>query len=93
MSDSSNGAGSCSRGSKPQDYPSILILETPNIEDIARAIWQRQRDALHPNAIAHDVGWRDQSIPARYWDEFLLDAQAVLSLFYKEHIKRQHRRP
>jgi hypothetical protein len=61
-------------------------LALPNSEDIARAIWQRQRDALGPNAIAYSVEWRDRSMPSRFWNQFLLDADAVLSLFVKKHV-------
>jgi len=65
----------------PQIYPLILSSTLPSSEDIAKAIWRRQRDALGADAIAHNVEWRDQSMPAKFWDEFLLDANAVLSLF------------
>jgi len=71
---------------------SILTLETPNAEEIARAIWQRQHDALVSDAIFHNAKWRDQSIPSKFWDEFLLDAHAVLSLLYKKHIEYQNTR-
>ncbi len=83
MVKSPNRAASCSRYNEPRVHPSILSLETPKAEDIARAIWQRQRDALGPGAIAYNAEWRDQSIPSRFWDEFLLDAYAVLSLLYR----------
>ena len=73
--------------------PPILMLETPEVEDIARAIWQRQRDALGPDAIARDVEWRDQSIPAKFWNEFLRDAEAVLRLLHKKHIDYHDPRP
>ena len=79
--------------SEYQEYPSVLTLETPDLEDIARAIWQRQHEALSQNAITRDIDWRDQSLPSRYWDEFLLDASAVLSLLHREHIKYSEQRP
>jgi len=61
-------------------------LPLPNSEDIARAIWRRQRDALSPDAIAYKVEWGDRSMPSKFWNEFLLDADAVLSLFDKKHV-------
>ena len=76
-----------SKHSEPQNSRRILTLETPDIEDIARAIWRRQYDALGSNSGARD--WRDKIIPSRFWDEFLLDARAVLSFLYKEHQKYQ----
>src|ERR1700739_1907422 len=74
--------GSCNG----QAYPAILSLKTPDVEDIARIIWKRQRDALDPGATAYNAEWRDLSIPSRFWDEFLLDAHAVLSFLYEKHI-------
>jgi hypothetical protein len=64
--------------------PTILTLETPNVEGIARASWQRQHDTLVSDAISYSVKWRDQSIPARFWEEFLLDAHTVLLLLHKK---------
>ncbi len=61
-------------------------LALPDSEDIAKAIWQRQREALGPDAIAYNVEWRDRSMPSKFWNEFLLDADAVLSLFGKKHV-------
>jgi hypothetical protein len=75
-----------------QVYPSILTLKTPNVEEIARAIWQRQHDALNSHAASYNATWRDQSIPSRFWDEFMLDAQAVLLLLYNNHIEYQNTR-
>jgi hypothetical protein len=74
-----------------QKCPSVLTLETPDLEDIARAIWQRQHDALNQKTINRDIDRRDQSLPSRYWDEFLLDASAVLSLLQRQHLKYQNR--
>jgi len=79
------------RSSEYQECPSVLTLETPDLEDIARAIWQRQHDALSQKTINRDIDWRDQSLPSRYWDEFLLDASAVLSLLHRQHLKYQNR--
>ena len=73
-----------------QVIPSVLTLEAPLAEEIAKAIWQRQHDRLVPGAISYNSKWRDQSVPSRYWDEFLLDAHAVLLLLYKKHIKYQN---
>ena len=88
--------GSCSEyprhsSSEYQAQPPILTLETPDLEDIARPIWQRQHDAVRQKAIDRHVDWRDQSLPSRYWDEFLLDASAVLSLLHREHIKYRNK--
>ena len=71
-------------------YPSILILQTPNLEEIARAIWQRQHDTLGRDSIAYNTGWRDPSLPAKYWNEYLEDARAVLSLFYSKHVSYEN---
>jgi hypothetical protein len=60
----------------------ILTLETPKAEEIARAIWQRQHATL---PASYGMQWRDQAIPARFWNEFLLDAHAVLLLLYEKH--------
>jgi len=72
--------------------PSLLILETPDVEEIAKAIWQRQHDAVAHDTIAHNTKWRDKSIPALFWEEFLRDAQAVLSLLTRMHAERQRAR-
>ena len=69
----------------------ILTFETPSAEEIAIAIWQRQRGTMHPDAISFNTTWRDQTIPSKFWNEFLLDAQAVLSLLYKKHIDYQNK--
>jgi hypothetical protein len=66
---------------------SVLMLEMPDVEEIARVIWQRQHEALGRDAISHNIKWRDQSIPAKFWDEFLLDAHAVLLLLQNKHIE------
>lgn len=63
----------------------ILILETPKAEEIARAIWQRQHAALSAECLSYHTKWRDESIPPRFWSEFLLDAHAVLLLLHKKH--------
>jgi hypothetical protein len=83
--------GSCSEYPQHSSSDSILTLETPDLEDIARAIWQRQHDSVRQQAIHRQIDWRDQSLPSRYWDEFLLDASAVLSLLRREHIKYQNK--
>lgn len=72
-----------------QAIPSLLTIRTPIDEEIAKAIWQRQHDRLVSDAIFYKVNWRDPSIPFRFWDEFLLDAHAVLSLLYEKHIEYQ----
>ena len=63
----------------------ILTLETPKAEEIARAIWQRQHAALSAECLSYHTQWRDQSIPPRFWEEFLLDAHAVLLLLQEKH--------
>jgi hypothetical protein len=63
----------------------ILTLKTPKAEEIARAIWQRQHAALPVESLSHHTQWRDQSIPPRFWNEFLLDAHAVLLLLHEKH--------
>ena len=68
----------------------ILTLKIPDVEEIAQAIWQRQHDALGSGALSHDVEWRDQSVPSKFWDEFYRDAQAVLMLLYEKHIEYQN---
>jgi hypothetical protein len=71
--------------------PSTLTIETPDVEEIAKAIWQRQHDALPPDAISNNANWRDPSIPERFWYEFLLDAHAVLGLLYEKQAKNLKR--
>jgi hypothetical protein len=68
--------------------PLILALETLDVDEIAMAIWQRQRDSLGPDAITHYIKWRDPLVPEKFWNEFVLDAQAVLSLLYRKHFDR-----
>ena len=95
MVDKSKGAPRCKADTSAAIYfrldPLVLTLETPDLEEIARTIWQRQHDALGTDAITYHAIWRDQSVPTKFWDEFLLDAQAVLSLLNKKHIERQKR--
>jgi regulatory protein YycH of two-component signal transduction system YycFG len=95
MIDKSTDVTQRSRYNEPlfqQAYPS-LTLESPNVEEIARVIWQRQHDTLPADAFSHNVKWRDQSIPSKFWDEFLLDAHAVLMLLYEKHDEAQSARP
>jgi hypothetical protein len=93
MIEKPNGVPICSRDNEtvlPQANPSVLTLEAPDLEEIARAIWQRQHDALVPEAISYSAKWRDQSIPFRFWNEFLLDAQVVLLLLHRKHAEYQN---
>ena len=69
----------------PADKNEIITLETPKAEEIARAIWQRQHAALPAESLSYHKQWRDQSISPRFWNEFLLDAHAVLSLLQEKH--------
>jgi hypothetical protein len=70
----------------------ILTLETPKAEEIARATWQRQHAALSAESLSYNTQWRDQSIPPRFWNEFLLDAHAVLLLLHEKHNDYQNAR-
>ena len=90
MIEPADRASLCSSYNEPRAYPSILTLATPDIEDIARAIWERQHDELGPEAVAYHARWRDPSIPSRFWNEFLLDANAVLAFLYNGHVKYNH---
>jgi len=93
MGDEANGIYSASKISEANFFQIdslILTLETPNVEEIAKAIWQRQHDTLPPDAISNDVKWQDQTIPYKFWDEFLLDAHAVLLLLYRKHVEYQN---
>jgi hypothetical protein len=95
MVDKSKNVPFCSRNNEAiffQVNSSILTLDTPDVEDIAKAIWQRQHDTLDSNSIFYNTTWRDKSIPLKFWDEFLLDAHAVLSLLFNKHIEYQNRR-
>ena len=86
------GISSCSKSEEEvrlQADQSTLTLEMPNVEEIARAIWQRQHDALGSDAIYYNAKWRDQTLPFKFWEEFVLDAHAVLMLLYKKHIDYQ----
>jgi hypothetical protein len=90
MAERTDGVRNRSNCAEPQSYPQILKFETPDIEEIAKAIWQRQHDALDSKSVARD--WRDHAVPSRFWDEFLLDARAVLAFLYREHEKYQKKR-
>jgi hypothetical protein len=95
MIDNPNDVTICSRSNETRFFqvnPSILTLEAPDIEEIAKAIWQRQHDALESDAISYNVNWRDQSVPSKFWDEFLLDAHAVLLLLYRKHTEYEKTR-
>jgi hypothetical protein len=70
----------------------ILTLETPKAEEIARAIWQRQHATVSAKSLSYHTQWRDESIPPRFWDEFLLDAHAVLLLLHEKHSDYQNAR-
>lgn len=72
-----------------QTDQSILTLEAPNVEEIARAIWQHQHDAFDSGALCYNAKWRDQFIPSKFRDEFVRDAHAVLTFLYKKHIEYQ----
>lgn len=70
----------------------ILTLAAPKAEEIARAIWQRQHAALSAESLSYHQQWRDQSMPPRFWNEFLLDAHAVLLLIHEKHNDYQNAR-
>jgi hypothetical protein len=90
MTNEIDEAYSCSKYTEPKNNPRILTLELPDAEDIARAIWLRQHSALDSNA--NGRRWRDKGVPSKFWDEFMLDAGAVLVLLHEKHIKYQKRR-
>ncbi len=95
MVDRSKSVPICSKNNEAilfQTGASILMLDTPDVEEIAKAIWQRQHDRLVAESLFYNATWRDQSIPSKFWDEFLLDAHAVLSLLFIKHIEYQNRR-
>lgn len=95
MDDRSKSVPICSKNTEAivfQTGPSILMLDMPDVEEIAKAIWQRQHDTLASESLFYNATWRDQSIPSKFWDEFLLDADAVLSLLFNKHIEYQNRR-
>jgi len=95
MVDKSKGAPFCSRNNEAiifQVGSSILTLNTPDVEEIAKVIWQRQHDTMVSASLFYNAKWRDQSIPSKFWDEFLLDAHAVLSFLFNKHIEYQNRR-
>lgn len=73
------------RDMTPAEANEILTLETPQAEEIARAIWQRQHAALSAESLSYHAQWRDQSIPLKFWNEFLLDAHAILLLLHEKH--------
>jgi hypothetical protein len=90
----SNGPLFCSRSKEDislRENLSILTLVIPDVEEIAKAIWQRQHDALGPEAISRAIKWRDQTVPLRFWNEFLLDAQTVLTFLHEKNIEYQNR--
>jgi hypothetical protein len=80
-------AGMRTRTFTPTDP--LLTYSLPEPEEIARAIWHRQHSTLLPDAISYNVKWRDLSIPPKYWDEFLLDAKAVLELLHQKREKQR----
>lgn len=93
MIDEPNGVPICSRDKETvlvRASPSVLTMETPDLEVIARAIWQRQHDALDLAVISYSAKRRDQSIPFRFWNEFLLDAQVVLLLLCRKRTEYQN---
>jgi hypothetical protein len=67
--------------------PPVLTLEMPDVEEIAKAIWERQHNKLPSHALAYQTRWLDESVPRKFWDEFLLDAQAVLQVLYRKHVE------
>ena len=70
----------------PADPP-VLTLEMPDVEEIAKAIWERQHNKLPSHALSHQTTWLDESVPRKFWDEFLLDAHAVLRFLYRKHVE------
>jgi hypothetical protein len=73
--------------------PLVLTIELPSVEEIAKAIWKRQHEALNTHALSYNAQWRDSSIPSRYWDQFLLDARAVLLLLQDvDHARQEEKK-
>jgi hypothetical protein len=70
----------------PADYL-VLTLEMPDVEEIAKAIWERRHNRLPSHTLSYQRSWRDESVPDKFWEEFLLDAQAVLRLLYRKHVE------
>jgi hypothetical protein len=95
MTETSNEAFlrlSSDKGIPPHADASVLGFNAPIVEEIAKAIWQRQCDALPSDALVHNLQWRDASLPIKFWNEFLLDANAVIALLYKKHLEFQKTR-
>jgi hypothetical protein len=74
-------------GSLGRADPLVLTLEMPDVEEIAKAIWERQHNKLRSHALSYQTRWRDESVPYKFWEEFLLDAQAVLQVLYRKHVE------
>ena len=70
----------------PADPP-VLTLEMPDVEEIAKAIWERQHNKLPLHALSYQTRWLDESVPRKFWDEFLLDAHAILRFLYRKHVE------
>jgi hypothetical protein len=73
-------------GSFGRTDPLVLTLDMPDVEEIAKAIWERQHNKLPSHALSYQTRWRDESVPHKFWEEFLLDAQAVLQVLYQKHL-------
>jgi hypothetical protein len=71
-------------GSLGQADPLVLTLEMPDVEEIAKAIWERQHNKLPSHALSYQTRWRDESVPHKFWEEFVLDAQAVMQVLYRK---------
>jgi hypothetical protein len=85
MIDKLNGVSLCPGRDLSAEGNEILTLEAPKAEEIARAIWQRQHSALPAGPLSYHMQWRDESIPSRFWNEFLLDAHAIRLLLHEKH--------
>jgi hypothetical protein len=91
MVDSRSFCSENEEGAPPHVDQWTLTFGIPSIEEIATAIWQRQHSKLGLDAIHYDTKWREQSFPSIFWDNFVLDAHAVLTLLYKKCIEHHHR--
>ena len=65
-----------------REVMSGLFRDQANEEEIAQAIWTRQRNSIIDNdSIASKAVWRSSSIPTKFWESYIEDARALLSYF------------
>jgi len=49
------------------------------VEAVAKAIWESQRQLTHKDGFAHKRVWRDKSVPVIFWEGYIRDAKAALA--------------